>query len=198
MVGRIKILELDQNDEPQVPQGLEYGISLNRFIPPVTQQMSNVFNLLADGTYYIWWREVGAEWNENQVMKDVVLCQNLENNAAAIQAYFDQYVWPVVQQTQAQASAAVQDLDSHNFKANDTSVAITAAIHATEDYSYLELEKIVMVFVDGQQVPWLNAVPGGGDTTTGIFNDAGVIKWKASVTGYELTSNQVITFVSVV
>ncbi|MCR9064486.1 MAG: hypothetical protein NXI00_11005 [Cytophagales bacterium] len=198
MYGKINVFQLDQNDQPQVPQGLEYGLSLARYTPPVTQQMSNVFQPLLDGTYYIWWREAGGEWNENQVMKDVVLCQNLANNEAAIQDYFDTYVWPVIQATQAQASAAIQDLDSHNFKANDTSVGNTNAIHSSEDYDFLDLQKVVIVYVDGQMVIWKNGVPAGGDTDTMIFNDNGVIKWHANNAGYELTTAQVITITVVI
>jgi hypothetical protein len=198
MYGKINIFQLDNNNIPQVPQGLEYGISQSLALLPVTMQLSNHFSPIADGTYYIWWRELGGEWDPSKTVKEVVLCSNLANNAAAIQAYFDTYVWPVIQATQATASAAVQDLDIHNFIANNTSVGSTNAINITEDYSFLNLAKIVTVYIDGIMTPYLNTTPSVGDTTTLIYNQAGIIKWRATTAQYELTSNMTISIVVVV
>jgi hypothetical protein len=195
MYGKIKVLELDGNDMPQIPVGLEYGISLGLAITPLTQQLSNVFSPLADGTYYIWWRESGGEWTEAQVVKEVVLCQNIANNEALIQNYFDTYVWPVIGGI---TNIGIEGLATHNFIANDTSVGITAAINSIEDYSYLDMAKVVAVYVDGIFTPFKNAIPDGADTTTAIYNDAGIIKWKTIISGYELTTTQNISFVVVV
>lgn len=197
MYGEITVKELDQNDIAQTPQGLEYGISVSRTQEPPTSQLTNIFSNLLDGTYYIWWRENGGAWSEQQTIKEIVICNNITQNQQLIQDYFDAHVLPDLQAAQQTASAAVQDLVTHNFQANITGVGSLNAINATEDYSFLDLDKVVSAHVNGVFIPWKDTVPVSGDTTTAIYADSGVVKWKASVAGYDLNDTMVVSLVVV-
>lgn len=195
MYGTITIKEYDVNDVLQSPVGLEYGLSLSRIIPPLSQQMSNVFSQLTDGNYYIWYREIGGQWSEQNVINQVVACQTIANNQQLIENYINTNLGGLLTQLQQTAAAAVQDLVQYIFQANNTSVGNVNAIHSEEDYSSINLSNIAAVFIDGVYTPYKSTVPISTDNTTQIFNDNGVLKWKASnaPNNHELTSNMLVS-----
>ncbi len=73
MIGKIIVMIRNEAGLSEVPpSNFEFGLSLDRLIAPKVAQNSPVFLGLADGVYYVWYREIGLSWDLKQVMKEVI------------------------------------------------------------------------------------------------------------------------------
>lgn len=197
MAGVIQIRILNADNVPVQPTGLEFGISMSRTVPPAQVQLSSSFSNLADGKYYIWYRQIGsAAWSENLVITEVVTCAGASNIQALIDDYYQTEIAPAIQSVdanyQALSELMLTDISIHNFQARATGVD-TNAIHATEDTSHIDFVKIVAVFLNGQHIVYDNNLPDVGDNVTYIYRDGNTLKWRASVAAYELASSDTLS-----
>ncbi|MEA5458678.1 hypothetical protein VB796_06505 [Arcicella sp. LKC2W] len=66
------------------PDNYEFGISLNRLVAPNYAQRSHIFEGLAEGSYYIFYRVQGTNWSPQQVLKETVTIpvNNQTNNSS--------------------------------------------------------------------------------------------------------------------
>ena len=196
MPGTINVRILNDANVPVLPSGIEMGISMSRTVPPAQAQLSPSFSGLADGKYYVWYRQIGSGWSEDFVITEVVACAVASNIQALIDNYYQTDIAPAIQAVDANYQALAQlmltDISIHNFQANNTG-ATDLAINAGEDVSHIVFVKIVAVFLNGVNLLFSSDIPDVGDTVTTIYRDGDSLKWRAAVAGYELTSSDTLS-----